>query len=126
MVPTILLVDDDYDIRTVLRLVLEHAGYSVLVAADGEEALDAFKQHQDCVALLLTDVAMPRMNGVDLADHILKFDSHVPVVFMSGSMMNADRGFGCIAKPFKPAELIGRVRNVLEERELRMKSSAAS
>jgi DNA-binding response OmpR family regulator len=40
--------------------------------------------------------------------------------------MNADRGFGCIAKPFKPAELIGRVRNVLEERELRMKSSAAS
>ena len=126
MVPTILVVDDDYDIREVMRLVLEHAGFSVIVAADGEEALDAFKEYQDCIALLLTDVAMPRMNGLDLADRVLKFDSQVPVVFMSGSVMNADRGYGCIAKPFKTEELIGRVRKVLEQNELRMKSSAVS
>jgi CheY-like chemotaxis protein len=111
MVPTILVVDDDYDIREVMRLVLEH---------------DAFKEYQDCIALLLTDVSMPRMNGLDLADRVLKFDSQVPVVFMSGSVMNADRGYGCIAKPFKTEELIGRVRKVIEENQLRMNSSAAS
>ena len=74
-------------------------------------------QHQDRIVLLLTDVTMPRMNGFDLADHVLESDSQVPVVFISGNVPNADRGFGCIAKPFKPDELISKVHQVLEEQE---------
>ena len=117
---TILVVDDDSFIRTFVQVVLERAGYSVLVAADGHEGLDVFRQYQDRVALLLTDVTMPRMNGFDLADHVLESDSRIPVVFISGNVLNADRGFGCIGKPFKADVLIDRVSKVLEERESRM------
>ena len=123
---TILVVDDDCAIRRLMRVVLEHAGYSVLVAADGEEGLQVFRQYHDRIALLLTDVTMPRMNGFDFADHVLTSDSRIPVVFTSGDMPNADRGFGCIAKPFKLDELIGRVCKVLEEQETRMKLRVAS
>ena len=123
---TILVVDDDCAVRTLMRVVLERAGYSVLVAADGEEGLHVFRQYQDRIALLLTDVTMTRMNGFDLADHVLKSDSQIPVVFTSGDVPNADRGFGCIAKPFKLDELIGRVSKVLEEQETRMKLRVAS
>ena len=121
---TILVVDDDCAARTLMRVVLERAGHRVLVAADGEEGLHVFRQYQGRIALLLTDVTMPRMNGFDLADRVLESDSQVPVVFTSGDMLNADRGFGCIAKPFKPAELIGRVHEVLEKQESRMKVRA--
>ena len=123
---TILVVDDDSAIRALIRVVLERAGYSVLVAADGEEGLHVFRQHQDSIALLLTDVGMPRMNGFDLADHVLESNSQIPVVFTSGTMPDADRGFGCIPKPFKPDELIGRVNEVLEEQKSRMKLRIAS
>ena len=76
---TILVVDDDCAVRTLMRIVLERAGYSVLVAADGEEGLHVFRQYHDRIALLLTDVMMPRMNGFDLADRYKKARSgHVP------------------------------------------------
>ena len=121
---TILVVDDDCVIRRLMRAVLEQAGYSVLVAADGEEGLHVFRQYQDRIVLVLTDVTMPRMNGFDLADHVLESDSQVPVVFISGDALNADRGFGCMAKPFTPDELIDRVYEVLREsrKELRVAS----
>lgn len=123
---TILVVDDDSAIRTLMRVVLERAGYSVLVAADGEEGLHIFRQHQDNIALLLTDVGMPRMNGFDLADHVLEPGSQIPVVFTSGTMPDADCGFGCIPKPFKPDALIGKVHEVLEEQKSRIKLRNAS
>ena len=123
---TILVVDDDCAIRTLMRVLLEHAGYIVLVAADGDEGLHVFRQYQDRVALLLTDVKMPRMNGFDLADHVLESDPQFPVVFISGDELNADRGFGCIAKPFKADELIGRVYEALEKQESRVKLRVAS
>ena len=123
---TILVVDDDCAIRTLMRVVLERAGYSVLVAADGEEGLHVFRQHQDRIVLLLTDVTMPRINGFDLADHVLESDPQFPVVFISGDELKADRGFGCIAKPFKADELIGRVYEALEKQESRAKSRVAS
>ena len=118
---TILVVDDDRTVRTLMQIALERAGYRVLVAADGEEGLHVFRQHRDRIALLLTDVTMPRMNGFDLADHVLTSDSRIPVVFTSGDVPDADRGFGCIAKPFKLDELIGRVHEVLEAQESWMK-----
>ena len=122
---TILVVDDDPAIRIFMRVALERAGYSVLVASNGEDGLQVFRQHQDRIVLLLTDVTMPRMNGFDLADHVLESDSQVAVVFISGNVPNADRGFGCIAKPFKPDELISRVQEAIEERASRQRSRFA-
>jgi len=110
---TILIVDDNLDVCASARAFLEHAGYSVVTAADGAEALQCYEIHQSSIVLLLTDVTMPRMNGLDLADRVLRIDSRLPVLFMSGDSWNADRGFGCLAKPFRPAELVERVSGAL-------------
>ena len=110
---TILIVDDNLDIRAFARVFLEHAGYSVVTAADGAEALQYYEIHQSSIVLLLTDVTIPRMNGLDLADRVLCIDSQLPVLFMSGDTWSADRGFGCLAKPFRPAELVERVSRAL-------------
>ena len=59
---TILLVDDNPDIRRLAKILLEMDGYSVIAAADGEEALHFYEQNQSSIALLLTDLAMPRIN----------------------------------------------------------------
>jgi CheY-like chemotaxis protein len=83
------------------------------VAADGVEGLSVFKQHQSDIALLITDVMMPNMNGFDLADCVLQLDSQMPVIFVSGNIQGADRGHGCIAKPFTRAALVSRARQAL-------------
>lgn len=114
---TILLVDDNLDIRACAQVFLEHAGYPVVAAADGEEGLRHYETHRSNIALLLTDVMMPNMNGLELADRVLGLDSQLPVLFMSGDAWGADRGFGCVVKPFKSAELVARVRQVLDAKE---------
>jgi CheY-like chemotaxis protein len=110
---TILLVDDNVDVRAIAKAFLEHAGYSVATAADGREGLRYYELHQSSILLLLTDVMMPNMNGLELVDRVLGIDSHLPVVFMSGGSWGAHRGLECIAKPFQPAELLERVNRAL-------------
>jgi len=65
------------------------------------------------IVLPLTDVTMPKMNGLELADRVPGLDSHLPVFLMSGVTWCADRGFGCVAK-LRSAELVERVRRVLD------------
>ena len=113
---TILVVDDDASIRRVVKAFLEAAGYTVVIARDGELGLDCFKQNRATIALLLTDIVMPNMNGLDLADRVLELDEKLPVLFMSGTAGNADRGYGCVKKPFRGSELLARVVAVLQER----------
>ena len=111
--PTILVVDDNCDIRRTVKALLELEGYAVLIADDAETAIKLYDQAT--VALLLTDVVMPRMSGLELADQLLQREPRLRILFMSGSE-NVSRGFGCMAKPFTRAELIGRVGQVLESR----------
>jgi len=110
---TILVVDDDCSIRTFVKLFLEIEGYAVLIAENAETAMKLYTQHQSAVALLLTDVVMPNMNGLELADQLLRREPQLRILFMSGSE-DASRGFGCVAKPFTVAGLIRRVGEVLE------------
>jgi CheY-like chemotaxis protein len=110
---TILVVDDDYSVRTLVKTLLELEGYNVLEAADAETAMKVYETYQSAVALLLTDVVMPDINGLELADRLLQREPRLRVLFMSGSE-DASRGFGCVAKPFTVAKLIGRVGEVLE------------
>ena len=111
---TILVVDDERMICTLVKIFLEMAGYDVLTAADGEEGLRIFRQHQPRITLLLTDVMMPRMNGLDLANHVLQISPQVPVLFMSASFQSASPGCGCLAKPFSQSSLITAIDEVLE------------
>lgn len=103
---TILLVDDNADILGLAKRLLEIAGYGVITASDGREGLRFYMEHQSRIVLLLTDVTMPNMGGLELAEHLLGMDAKLPVVFMSGDARSAHRGLECLAKPFRPDELI--------------------
>jgi len=109
----ILVVEDDLDIRALIKTSLENAGYTVFTADDGEDGLRVYKMHQPSIALLLTDVTMPRMNGVDLADRVLQLDSQLPVLFMSGDALRLNLRSVCLAKPFNSAVLVGTIAQVL-------------
>jgi CheY-like chemotaxis protein len=110
----ILVVEDDAGVRGLVKAFLESAGYTVVTAVDGADGLTFFKRHQPAIALILTDVAMPNMNGLDLADRVLELNGTLPILFMSGSAHHADRGFGCIAKPFRRTDLLDRVGSILK------------
>jgi len=123
----VLVVDDDLTIRKLVKTFLEQAGYAVATATDGEDGLQIFRLYRSRIALLLTDVRMPHMNGFDLADRVLELDSELPVLFMSGEAWNASRGLGCVVKPFTAAELVSRVQEGLDpsRKQERGKASAA-
>jgi two-component system cell cycle sensor histidine kinase/response regulator CckA len=110
---TILVVDESIDICRFARIFLEQAGYDVVTAADGEEGLRFYQEHRSSIVLLLTDVLMPNIGGVELADRVLEMNSQLPVLFMSGDAWSAYRGLECIAKPFRPDELIVMVGRAL-------------
>jgi DNA-binding response OmpR family regulator len=110
---TILIVNDNLDICAFAERSLEVAGYAAATAADGEEGIRLYEEHQSAIALLLTDVEMPNISGVELADRVLRIDSQLPVLFMTGGSWRPYRGLECIAKPFRSAELVARVSRVL-------------
>jgi CheY-like chemotaxis protein len=110
---TILVVDDNRDICTLTKRLLEAAGWRVVTAMDGEEGLRFYQEHRSAIVLLLTDVVMPKINGFELADRVLGADSQLPVLFMSGDAGCDYRGLECISKPFRPNELIETVTRVL-------------
>jgi CheY-like chemotaxis protein len=110
---TILVVDDNIDIFSLAKRFLENSGYTVLTAADGDEGLRLYEEQHSSIALLLSDVMMPNMNGIELADRVLGMDSQLPFLFMSGDAGYDCRGLECLAKPFQYVELIEAVRRVL-------------
>jgi len=111
---TILVVDDDFEIRTLVRVFLENVGYTVVTADDGVEGLHEYQRNQASIALLITDVMMPNLGGVDLADRVLHCDSDLPVLFMSGDTRQANLHSECLEKPFNSADLVRKVTTVLQ------------
>jgi len=112
----ILLVDDEQPIRKMLHMALQRHGYRVLEASDGAEALLLFDKHRREIALLLTDVVMPGIGGVELAQQVVMQRPEVPVVFISafcGTIPNDLRFHCCIPKPFLPAEIIEKVAQIV-------------
>jgi two-component system cell cycle sensor histidine kinase/response regulator CckA len=83
---TILLVDDEPEVRRILQRMLAAQGFTVLAAEDGPSALDLFARHPDPIHLLITDVEMPDMNGRALARQLRAKAPDLPVLFMSGNM----------------------------------------
>ena len=116
---TVLLVDDDEAVRTTTGLILESMGYTVLAAAAGQEAIDCLRADQS-VDILLTDVAMPIMNGPELARAVRTIRPFLPVVFVSG-YADPDAVAGnpihqrIVRKPFRAAELAAQIEAALAE-----------
>jgi CheY-like chemotaxis protein len=122
---TVLIAEDEPLVRLLTKKVLEHAGYRVLVASSGAEALAIAGAFADPIDLLLTDVVMPQMNGRDLARELGKVRPGMQVLFMSGYSEDAvarqdtlDPGTVLIQKPFTPAALASTVGDMLN-RQLR-------
>lgn len=116
----VLLVEDQPSVRALVRRVLEARGHRVLEAAGGPEALQLAAAHAGPIDLLLTDVVMPQMNGLELAQRLTAVRTGLCVLFMSGyaeeeiaSRGRLDPPMHLIEKPFEPAELARRVREVL-------------
>ena len=113
----ILVVDDERAVRALIRSTLQNAGYSVITAACATEALQLYEDHQSAIQLLVTDVLMPGISGVELADHLLRSRPELPVLYVSGdcgAYQSVMRGCNFLAKPFAPADLLARVHNMLE------------
>ncbi|MDB5104290.1 MAG: Blue-light-activated protein [Fibrobacteres bacterium] len=121
--PLVLIAEDEDSQRALVRSILEGQGYSVLVAGSGQEALELVHRAQSPIDLLLADVVMPGMGGLELAQTLEILDPKVKVLFMSGfiehqhvrqGVLETNRAF--IGKPFSHADLIAKVRSVLEVR----------
>jgi two-component system cell cycle sensor histidine kinase/response regulator CckA len=126
---TILLVDDEDMVRDLVRTVLQSAGYTVLGARQGGEALSLAGQHKGTIDLLVTDLVMPHMSGRELAEQLKALRLRIKVLFMSGytddvvvrhGLLAADVEF--LPKPFSPAFLASKVRKILDQ----VKPSASS
>ena len=114
MSASILIAEDDGDIRDLLRLYLESEGYRVLEAADGAAALALARENMPDMAIL--DVMMPELNGYELTRALRKF-SDIPILILSAKSQDNDKILGLnlgaddyITKPFNPVEIVARVK----------------
>jgi CheY-like chemotaxis protein len=111
---TVLVVDDEPDIRFLLRVTLELAGYSVIEAAHGEAALERVRVSPP--VLVITDRMMPRMGGGELIER-LRADlgtAAIPIVMLTGTSGSQPGADAVLTKPFEPDELLGLVANLIE------------
>jgi CheY-like chemotaxis protein len=118
---TVLLVDDERDLREVAARFIAKAGYRVLTAASGADALKVAEQNADPIHCLVTDVVMPGMDGRQLANRFLTARPDSKVIFISGYAealiddegRSLEPGRTILAKPFSSAELTGALKAVL-------------
>jgi CheY-like chemotaxis protein len=117
---TILIAEDDQDVRQYMVSILEEFGYTVIEAVDGDDAVRQFGRHGNRVDLLLFDVVMPNKNGKEAYDAISATNRNVPVLFTSGYTADIihnkgviDRNLNFISKPVSPQELLAKIRETL-------------
>jgi CheY-like chemotaxis protein len=118
-VETVLLVEDEDIVRSLLRTVLMRQGYTVIAASHGAAALDMSRAFAGRIDLLMTDVVMPHMSGDELATQLRDTRPGTRILFMSGSEQQdlGDTLAACapfIQKPFTPNTLARKVRDVLD------------
>jgi PAS domain S-box-containing protein len=118
---TILLVEDNAAVRATIKTVLEDGGYSVIEAVDGDDATAEFNKHRDEIALLLTDVIMPKKNGKELYDMIRGIRPDIKALFISGYTADIitskgllNEGLHLMNKPLAPDPLKRRIREILD------------
>jgi CheY-like chemotaxis protein len=117
---TVLVVEDESALREVTRRILVRNGYRVMVAANGQEAIDIAARSPDHIEVLLTDVVMPQMQGKEVAGRIRALQPGIRVLFMSGytqGLLGAqgvlEPGISLIEKPFSEATLLAKIRTTL-------------
>jgi two-component system cell cycle sensor histidine kinase/response regulator CckA len=114
---TVLIADDDAQMRNAIKAILTRDGYSTLIACDGQQALEASRNHPGSIHLLLSDVQMPRLNGPELCEQIRQERHEIICVLMSGSVLGASmvEQMPFIEKPFTPNALRCKLRELLQQ-----------
>ena len=114
LAPAVLLVDDDQSVLELVAHTLQARGYRVIEAGDAEEALQAAAQYKGPIPLLLTDIAMPNVNGLELARRIRLDRPETRIVYITAYADVFDvRGYLVIPKPFTPDQLLTTVKQAL-------------
>ncbi len=118
---TVLLAEDQAELRVVTSALIKEFGYTVIEAKDGREAVELFKRHKGEVRLMILDLIMPEMGGVSAYYEISRADPSVDVIFMSGypAESQPEKGpdgkkLNFIRKPFMPGELLSLIRTLLD------------
>ena len=109
----ILIAEDDEVVRSIAQIVLEAAGYFVLPASDGAEALNISRQYPGTIHALLSDVQMPNIDGLQLREQILFERPETRVLLMSAQLDSSAENIPILRKPFSPAVLVERIRQLL-------------
>jgi two-component system cell cycle sensor histidine kinase/response regulator CckA len=118
----VLIVDDEQVVREYTGRVLEAAGYHTDAAQDGEEALEMIRRQPGAFDAVVSDVVMPRLNGVDLVRQLAAISPAIPVLLVSGyaEAELAERGIavscGMLAKPYLPEQLLAALRRCIDDR----------
>ncbi|MCL1696646.1 MULTISPECIES: response regulator transcription factor [unclassified Lysinibacillus] len=114
---TILIVDDEKEIRNLIAIYLKNEGYNVLEASDGEEGLSLLKKHQ--VHLIVLDIMMPNVDGIEMCMKVREI-AEMPIIMLSAKSQDMDKITGLtlgaddyVTKPFNPLELIARIKSQL-------------
>ncbi len=116
----ILIVDDEEVVRRFAARVLEEAGYATTTAVDGAEGLRSVREGSSPFVVVLSDIVMPRLNGVELMEALSMSHPRLPVILMTGfaAAQLADRGItapcGVLNKPFAPEVLVAEVRRCID------------
>ena len=115
---TVLIADDDTQVCNFAQAVLARDGYFTMIACDGQQALEASRDHPGPIHLLLSDVQMPRLNGPELCKQIRRERHEIICVLMSGNVSAASMAgeMPFIEKPFTPNALRCKLREVLQQR----------
>ena len=118
----ILIIDDEREMVEELTEILEREGYAIEVAFDGEEAIERFRDPGQDIGLVLLDVKMPKMSGVEVYRKIRKIDAHVPVIIVTGSFekKHADQilkegAHMVVSKPFEVEKLLRLIKKLRSE-----------
>jgi signal transduction histidine kinase/DNA-binding response OmpR family regulator len=118
---TVLLVEDEEDLRDIMREIIAQAGYTVLEASNGADALATFQRYGDTVHLVVTDIVMPVMNGDELIERVIRNHPRTRVVFMTGYADDMliqrnvyETGIPILEKPFTPNQLLHIIREELD------------
>jgi PAS domain S-box-containing protein len=121
---TILLVEDDESVRGLVSIVLKQEGYTVIEAVDGVDSVKKFMENRETIDLLLSDLIMPKMNGIEAYDEMKVWRPGLKAIFVSGyapdvirQKMSLESGVVLISKPILPYALLKQVRSLLEEVE---------